>query len=199
MSVAEQASFTTLDAIRSTAVDLFSTVGYAGASMRQIAAAVGIKPASLYNHYPSKEEILWEIVQAALKEILRGQKEAFSAHAVTVDRLCAFVRVHAAFHARESQLARVVNNNLSGLVPRHYRKAVADRARYEHGLRDLLAAGVQEGIFDVPDTKITSYAILEMGMGISIWFRPDGPLSVDEVARRHEELALRMVGHHGGR
>lgn len=39
------------------ALALFSTRGYAGVSIRQIAARVGIKESSIYKHYASKEEI----------------------------------------------------------------------------------------------------------------------------------------------
>ena len=40
------------------AVDLFAIKGFTETSVRDIAAAVGIKSASLYNHFSSKEEIL---------------------------------------------------------------------------------------------------------------------------------------------
>lgn len=195
MTVAEQSPPPTARLIRSTAVELFSKIGYEAASMRQIAAAVGIKAASLYNHYSSKEELLWEIVQGALNEILKGQDRAFSENPDTLSRFRAFVRFHASFHARESQAAKIVNHNLSSLSPRHYRRTVADRDRYERRFRELLDKGVQERVFDITDTRVTSYAILEMGMGIAIWFRPDGPVSADALAERHETLALRMVGY----
>lgn len=43
------------------AVDLFSLKGYHNVSVREIAEKVGIKPASIYNHYASKEAILADI------------------------------------------------------------------------------------------------------------------------------------------
>lgn len=42
---------------------LFAHKGYDGVSMREIAAAVGIKGASLYNHYKGKEEIFRAIFE----------------------------------------------------------------------------------------------------------------------------------------
>ena len=45
------------------AVDLFSSKGYTETSIREIAAAVGIKPASLYNHFSSKEDMLLFILE----------------------------------------------------------------------------------------------------------------------------------------
>lgn len=47
----------TKDIILYKSLTLFSQKGYEGISMRDIAAAVGIKASSLYNHFKSKEEI----------------------------------------------------------------------------------------------------------------------------------------------
>lgn len=40
------------------AAALFSTIGYYNTSMREIANTVGINPASIYNHFEGKEDIL---------------------------------------------------------------------------------------------------------------------------------------------
>jgi AcrR family transcriptional regulator len=48
---------TTKDLILYTALRLFSERGYDGVSMRDLATEVGIKAASIYNHFSSKEDI----------------------------------------------------------------------------------------------------------------------------------------------
>lgn len=45
------------------AKELFFKEGYAGASMAQIAARVGGSKATLYSHFPSKEDLLLAVVQ----------------------------------------------------------------------------------------------------------------------------------------
>ena len=52
-----EVSMTTKELILSKSLQLFSQRGYEGVSMRDIAAEVGIKAASIYNHFSSKEEI----------------------------------------------------------------------------------------------------------------------------------------------
>lgn len=47
---------------------LFAAKGYSAVSMRDIAEEVGIQAASLYNHFPSKEE-LWREVLTHAKEL----------------------------------------------------------------------------------------------------------------------------------
>lgn len=49
---------TTKERIIDAAIDSFSAKGYSETSMKDIACLVGIKPASIYNHFKSKEEIL---------------------------------------------------------------------------------------------------------------------------------------------
>jgi len=44
------------------ALDYFSMRGYADASIRQIAKAVGVRESAIYNHYKSKEEIFLSIL-----------------------------------------------------------------------------------------------------------------------------------------
>ncbi|MBA4407505.1 hypothetical protein C0389_09540 [bacterium] len=46
------------------ALDFFSQYGYSGASIRQIARAVGIRESAIYNHYKSKEEIFLAILSS---------------------------------------------------------------------------------------------------------------------------------------
>ena len=48
----------TKDRILETSIELFSTRGFFGVSIRDIAKTVGIKESSIYNHFKSKEEIL---------------------------------------------------------------------------------------------------------------------------------------------
>jgi len=52
----------TKEKIFDAAIDLFSEFGYNGASIRGIAASVGIKESSIYAHFINKEDILNHIL-----------------------------------------------------------------------------------------------------------------------------------------
>ena len=57
----------TKQAILETALDFFSVHGYEATSISQIADAVGIRKASLYSHFESKQEILDALLEITLK------------------------------------------------------------------------------------------------------------------------------------
>jgi AcrR family transcriptional regulator len=62
--VESAAECTSRDRILDAALELFARHGYAGTSMRQIAAAVGMRASSLYSHFAGKEAILAALIEA---------------------------------------------------------------------------------------------------------------------------------------
>ena len=60
---------TTKEQILNAALTLFSEKGYNAVSVRHIAAEVGIKASSLYNHFENKQDILHELVEKNIKYI----------------------------------------------------------------------------------------------------------------------------------
>lgn len=57
------------EAILEAAVELLTTKGYAAMTMDDVATAVGISKATLYQHFPSKEELAVRVVTAFVEQI----------------------------------------------------------------------------------------------------------------------------------
>ena len=57
------------DRILSAAAILFCEHGYAGVSMRKIAASCEMKAGSLYYHFKSKDQILTEVLNIGIKKV----------------------------------------------------------------------------------------------------------------------------------
>lgn len=190
----DDAPVTTSELMLRIAIRSFADRGYEATSMRQIAQDVGVKPASLYNHYPAKEDLLWAIVEDAITELEARQDAAAEADVTPLRALRTFVRVHVRYHATHAQEARIVNARIRVLSSDRYARVLDFRKRYERRLRDLLVGGDADGSFDLVDVKTTTFAILQMGMAISDWYRPDGELDPEELCDRYERHALRLIG-----
>lgn len=196
MSPVSTAGTATADDIRRAALRLFADEGYEATSMREIAAAVGIKAGSLYNHFSSKEEILWELAQGALNDLCDRIDERLGELPDTASptaQLDAFIEAHVRFHATNNEQARLVNRQMAGLSKKHYRELVALRDSVEERLEAVLERGVKDGSFSLVDSKLTSYAILQMCIAVSVWYRRNGGLGVDEISQTYSTLAQRMV------
>lgn len=79
-TVDDQVEVSTKQKIFDVAIDLFAQNGFDAVSMQDIAQVVGIKKASLYYHFTSKDQILKEILQYPIARIQtvapQGQTEA---------------------------------------------------------------------------------------------------------------------------
>jgi len=181
--------------IEEAALDLFFERGYRSTSMRDIAQACGITAAALYNHFPSKDQILYAMVHR-LHEELEAAIDAAAAAAGRDprDRLAAIVRAHAIVHTRHRKDAHVANSEIFALEEPGRGVVVESRRRMAETFRATIDAGVASSAFTVEDVLVTTFAIINMGIRIAEWFRPDGRLTAEQVADHHAALALRMAG-----
>jgi hypothetical protein len=68
------------------------------------------------------------------------------------------------------------------------------RRRYRKAFEDLLVEGSKQGRMSVSNAKLTAFAIIEMAEGVPRWFRPDGEVSINQLAYLYGEHALRVAG-----
>lgn len=81
----------TKSAIRDAATGLFARFGYEAVSIRQIAAEVGVQAAALYRYFPTKEDLLFDLMQSHMSALLESWEHQRSGDTPTA-RLAAFVR-----------------------------------------------------------------------------------------------------------
>ena len=183
--------------IKSVAVGLFFEKGYFATSMSDIAQGSGIQKASIYYHYPSKEDLLFHILETTMDELTAHLRDNIEDVEDIVDRMRGAVRGHVQFHLEHQKETFIANSELRGLTGEHYGVIVAKRDGYEKIFQDLIQEGRNCGVFQVTDVKILSYAILTLCTAGASWFKPSGRLSVDAIAAIYEEFILSGLQHKG--
>jgi AcrR family transcriptional regulator len=182
------------------ATEYFGENGYEDTKWADVATAVGLGPTALYHYFESKQQCLFEILVEAIEEarveFLRTSKDDFAVAFPTVVK-ASFERTD-----REVRRARVLVAE-QGLV-RHPRPAPREeRARlqayslvkeYEAGWRDLLAAGMAAGAIPVVDPDLLSRAVIGMHNSVWHWYRPEGRLTLPEVADFWVPRILALAG-----
>ena len=183
----------TMEAIRKAGLRLIFEHGYEAMSLRQLAAEVGIQAGSLYNHIATKQELLFDLVQDHINELLRQLDRALQGKTGATERLRAFVVFHVTYHMNRKREVFIANSELRSLEPKNYEAIVALRGAYEQRLADILAEGVEEGVFEVADTQVATYAIIALLTGLCSWYRPGGRLTKEAIVAAHEKLVLSGV------
>lgn len=173
------------------AVAAFAERGFQATTTRDIASRAGMSPAALYVHYPSKEQLLYEISRgghlgalAALETVGPGTPQA---------RLAAMVAAFTTWHAEHHGIARVVQYELAALSPEHLAEVAGIRRRITGAVEQVLAEGVEAGAFGVPDLAGTALAVLSMAIDVARWYDPVRSQSPAALGELYAGLALRMV------
>jgi AcrR family transcriptional regulator len=180
-------------AIREAAVDLFARRGYEAVTTRQIAAAVGVQAAALYRYFPTKEDLLFDLMRSHMEALIASWDAVRPADADPVARLSAFVDNHIRFHVERRHSTHVSNMELRSLSKERLSQILRLRTAYEKELRAILRDGAESGRLAVDDVGLTAMAIIQMITGVIVWFRPDERLSVEEVARTYLAMTLRLT------
>lgn len=179
------------DTITGVAVDLFHQKGYFATSVSEIAARCGIQKASIYHHYASKENILFQIHKVTMEDLTGSLRGNLAGLTDVEARMRAAVRSHVRFHLDRQKETFIANSELRGLTPEHYREIVSMRDEYEQIFQQIIREGCDAGVFADVDVKILSYAILTLCNAGAIWFKPKGRMPVDAIAGIYEAFALR--------
>lgn len=181
----------TADNIRRAGLTMIFQRGYEATTLRDLAAEVGIKAPSLYNHMRTKQELLFELIQVHMTSLLKETDLALTNSPIhPLGQLTAFIENHIKYHVERKQEVFIANFELRSLDVENYTVIVSMRKAYEERLISLLDAGVASGELDVEDTRIAAYAILAMLTGACTWYRPDGRLSPYQVVQHHLKLVL---------
>ena len=222
MSVNVRSSGDTRERIHEAGLTLFNERGYTGTTVRQLADASGLTPGAIYNHYASKDALLFAIVDrvhdladGVLSETLRagfagtgtGSAGTGTGSAGPGTRfgndppaqLEALAAAFTAFHIARPRETRVANRDYIYL-PRAQRDSVVRRRRRVRALfADVLREGERAGSFSFGDLgsddaiQAASMAILNMVVLVAEWFDPAGPRSAHDTAALHGRLALRIA------
>jgi AcrR family transcriptional regulator len=180
--------------ILESALGLFAEWGYHGTSIRSIGAAAGINSATLYSHFPSKEDVLRELVLIGHTALYDRLAASIAGLTDPAARLAALVRAQVLAHADFPLLAVVTNSELHVLSAAAAGPSLELRSSSSHMVAAALRDGQGDGTFDVRDAVLLTRAIAGMGLQVGNWFGPDQPHSRDEVADNYAEYALRMAG-----
>lgn len=178
------------------AIANFTERGYHATSMRDIARDADVTVASIYHHFPSKQEVLQEIMVQVLSDVISLTRTALlAAGRDPAAQLSALVRAWVIFHADRRAEAQIGASEMRSLDEAGRKIVVMLRDEQERMFLDVIQRGVDEGVFATAYPREATRAIISMGRALAEWYRPSGEVSPSEMADRYVELALGTVGN----
>lgn len=189
------------------AARLFYERGFVDTTTKEIAGACGVTAGALYNHFASKEEILWVIVEGAYHETERRSVEAVEAGAgdpfAELRQLTyATSRMHTSEYKFKAIVARLERKRL----PQDQAAVVEKMHNRVPGIwADTLRRGIGSGIFAIPqvdgkqpDLVALSRSFIGYCTYPGFWFSSGHPITGEELAELQSQMIVRMVAGTAG-
>jgi len=175
------------------AVDAFADKGFHATSTRDIAARAQMSPAGVYVHFASKQDLLFQLCRRGHVLALDVVETARSSADDPPAQLVAIVSAFASWHAEQFRTARIVQYEFAHLSPEDRAQVMTLRKQIDAVVRDVLAAGVASGDFDVPDVTMTTLALQSLTIDVARWYKPGIRRSPEAIGAAYGDLALRLV------
>lgn len=157
----------------------FAARGYRAATIRDIAAAVGMLPGSVYYHFPSKQALLLAVYEEGVHRISTRLDECTAGETDPWHRLRKAAEAHLETILDRSAYACVMNRVSPDQVPEIEQELVGLRSAYERRF---------VGLFDdLPLQEDTDRGLLRLMLlgalnWTQVWYRPDRR-SIPDIAR----------------
>jgi AcrR family transcriptional regulator len=175
------------------ATRLFVRKGIGNTTMRDIADEVGILNGSLYYYFPSKDTLVDEIVRGAMNDVINRYIQIRDADLDPLEALTRLITVELRTAVGEHRDATSIVQNdhlyLSGTDAFAWVEDMRTQSRYiwREVLQRCIAAGVMRDI----DLDVAYFAVTGLILSSVRWYRPNNPLSLDELVETLVGVLLR--------
>lgn len=171
----------------------FRNNGYAATSLKVIANHVGVRVASLYHHFPSKDSLVEEVLAIGLNRTESATRDAVRSMGVTaspITRIRSAIAAHVSSNVTSGDYA-LATLRILGQVPEDIQKRQVERQRaYADFWSELLEEGRAAGEIrsDLNPKLVRMLLFGTMNWAVE-WYRPNGN-SATEIAAVASEMIL---------
>ena len=178
--------------ILETAAELIREHGLANVTLDQIAERLHISKVSIYHHWTSKKEIIFDLHRIAYK--------------IVIERLEKIVKDN---DSPESKFRRAVENHVSQavisgigtmlpqqdwqIISKHKKEIIKLRDTYGDLLYQLITEGINKGTFKKIDIKVLIFTIVGAASYTWVWYSPEGSMSLSEIADQMSDSFLNGI------
>jgi TetR/AcrR family transcriptional regulator, cholesterol catabolism regulator len=169
---------------------VFAEKGFHGASTQDIADVLGIRQASLYYYFPSKEVALEVVCARGVEGFLEAANAIAAGPGRPSEKLAGLIRSHLLPLTDRADFVKVFLNERQHL-PKESRRRIGRKSRaLERVFANVIAAGMAAGEFrpDI-DPRLVTLAILGMANAVAAWHRKESA-SIDRISAEFARLVL---------
>ena len=158
--------------------------------MNDVAAALKLSKGGLYHHFQSKEEILFNLMNHAMDITQERVIDGVRGIVDPEERLRALIRRHmeVVLSVRDREITVMLHEN-HPLSPALRRRINGRKKDYVHFVEGVIAeVQTARGSKGSVSPRAAAFALLGMINWIYQWYRPEGALREEDLARQYTEI-----------
>jgi len=177
-----------------TAAKLFKEKGYSAVTMRDLATAMGMKAASLYNHINSKQDILKAIIISIAEEFTSGMNTIINSEVSNIAKLKKIVALHVNITSRNTNGMASLNNDWMHLEDQldYYLKL---RNEYEANFLNIIKEGISTSEINNKNPEIIMFSMLTTLRSLYLWIPKKEELNANHLANNLSEVLIEGINN----
>ncbi|HEX7064448.1 MAG TPA: TetR/AcrR family transcriptional regulator [Bacillales bacterium] len=183
------------DQIIDQSIQLFESKGFSETSIQDIADALGATKGTFYYYFPSKEQLLMDIHSTYIDELLRKQREILeSVGKDCKTKLFEMIGLTIKQIEPNGRRAKIFFREMMNLKEENQAVIKRKRKEFRLNLQKMIEQGMDNGEFrkDLRADMVT-FAILGMCNWSYNWFKPNGPVSDQELVELYVDTLLKGI------
>jgi AcrR family transcriptional regulator len=150
--------------------ELFKAKGFSAVTMRDIAQAMDIKAASLYNHIKSKQEILVLIIIEIAEEFTCNMNNIVNSSETAIQKLEKIIQLHIDITLRDTDLLACLNNDWMHLENENLLYFLILREDYEQNFRKIVKTGIANNEIKNLNPEVIIFSMLSTLRTLYLWY-----------------------------
>ena len=165
-------------------------MGFKAASMRDLAGAVGMEAASLYNHISSKSELLETICMTIADQYLGTLAVAKKKGQTPTEKITTLIKLHIRVITANPHMVAVAHDEWRHLDELPKQNFINKRNQYEMTLKGWIDEGKKADQLQNLDTEIMLFTLLSSLQWLHHWFRKERSIDKEKIEYEMVELLL---------
>ena len=176
--------------IKDKAAYLFRKQGYKATNMRQLADAVGVKAASLYNHISNKEELLQELLMDMAHLFTQSMSDVQSSSLAPVEKLKRLIADYVRYTVEHTDAISLLTGEWIHLADKPKKEFLKLRDNYEDGFRQILEDCIQQDSFKKIDVDIALFSTLSTLRWLYSWYSKHQEINQLELEKQISKMLI---------
>jgi AcrR family transcriptional regulator len=179
--------------ILKTAAQLFKERGYSAVTMRDLAAAMDMKAASLYNHISGKQEILATLILEVAHKFSTGMNGIKGNDHAAFAKAEQLILLHIKVAIEYTNALAVLNTDWMHLEGPEYQEYLMLRRNYELDFKKILESGIATGDFKAMNVETLLFNLLSTLRSIYLWIPKKSAIEIADLKKELPQILLTGV------